>query len=82
MTVDEAATHFEELLERVENGESIEITRDGQPVAQVSVAPKPEPKRDPEAIRKAIDEWERYRAEHNITLGGLSIRELIEEGWM
>jgi hypothetical protein len=29
----------------------------------------------------AIEEWRRYRREHNITLGeGITIRELIEEG--
>ena len=33
------------------------------------------------AAAAAIDEWERYRDEHNVTLGGgITIRELIEEG--
>jgi len=32
------------------------------------------------AVRKNINEFLAFRKEHNITLGGLSIRELIEEG--
>jgi hypothetical protein len=47
----------------------------GAPVAQIV----PVHKRFAEAA--AIDEWRRYRREHNITLGeGITIRELIEEG--
>ena len=33
------------------------------------------------AAAAAIEEWERYRDEHNVILGGgITIRELIEEG--
>jgi hypothetical protein len=31
-------------------------------------------------VDELIDEWLRYRAEHNLRLDGLSIREMIEEG--
>jgi prevent-host-death family protein len=35
MNVHEAKTHFSRLLARVENGESIVISRDGKPVAKL-----------------------------------------------
>ncbi len=81
VTVQEAGVHFQKLIEQVEKGEIVEITRDGRPVATISSAPAPKPERDPEAIKKAIDEWIAYRDEHNITLGSdITIRELMEEG--
>jgi prevent-host-death family protein len=72
----EAKTHFSQLLDEVARGESITITRRGEPVARL--VPPDRIARDKAA--KAIEEWEAYRREHNITLGGLSIREMIEEG--
>jgi prevent-host-death family protein len=75
----EARTHFSELLSEVANGETIEITRHGVPVARMV----PIADHDFERAATAIDEWERYRDEHNIKLGdGATIRELIEEGRM
>ena len=72
----EAKTHFSELLSEVAAGETIEITKHGTPVARLV------PIRDEfAAAAAAIDEWERYRDEHNVVLGGgITIRELIEEG--
>ena len=72
----EAKTHLPRLLDEVAQGETITITKHGVPVAQL-VPPPDARKRD---AAKAIEEWKRYQKEHNITLGGLSIRELIEEG--
>ena len=80
VTDKEAESHFREMLGKVEHGETVEITRDGRTVAKLIAAEEQKPKRDPEAIKKAIDEWIAYRDSRNITLGGLSIRELIEEG--
>jgi prevent-host-death family protein len=72
----EAKTRFSELLADVANGETVVVTKHGVPVAQIV----PVHKRFAEATA-AIDEWRRYRREHNITLGeGITIRELIEEG--
>jgi prevent-host-death family protein len=72
----EAKTRFSELLADVANGETVVVTKHGVPVAQIV----PVHKRFAEAAA-AIDEWRRYRREHNITLGeGITIRELIEEG--
>jgi prevent-host-death family protein len=70
----EAKTHLPKLLDRVEKGERIVITRHGTPVAVLQ----------PVDVEKQIDvaaviqEMRRFRKEH--TLGGLSIKELIEHG--
>ena len=71
----EAETRFAELLREVENGETIIVTRDGQPVARVS--PADESRAD---VAAAVEELRRYRREKRPTLEGISIRELIEEG--
>jgi len=50
----EAKTHFSELLRRVEQGESFEITRRSEPVARlVGVAHDP-PKETPEELLRRI----------------------------
>jgi antitoxin (DNA-binding transcriptional repressor) of toxin-antitoxin stability system len=64
------------LLSDVANGETVVVTKHGVPVAHII----PVRKGFSEAAA-AIDEWRRYRREHNITLGeGITVRELIEEG--
>jgi prevent-host-death family protein len=70
----EAKTHLPELLQRVAKGESILITRRGEPVAML-VPPLRGPSRD---VQEVIDEMKALRRGN--TLGGVSIRELIEEG--
>jgi prevent-host-death family protein len=72
----EAKTHLGELIKEVEHGETLVVTRHGVPVARVV------PYRDEFAdAAAAIEDWRRYRREHNIRLGGgVTIRELIEEG--
>lgn len=46
----EAKTKFSELLERVENGERVTITRHGKPVAEMV----PLKKHDPERVRQGF----------------------------
>jgi prevent-host-death family protein len=70
----EAKTHLPELLKRVARGEKILITRRGQPVAML-VPPQREPSRE---VSEVIAELKELRRGN--TLGGISIRELIEEG--
>ena len=70
----EAKTHLPKLLERVSKGERITITKHGIPVA-VLQPPDPEKAVDTKSI---IAELRQLRNQHN--LGGLSIREMIEEG--
>ena len=70
----EAKTHLPALLDEVEQGETITITRHGVPVAKLV----PVRERSEEDIRKAIEGLKELRKGQ--TLGGITIRELIEEG--
>ena len=70
----EAKTHLPRLLERVQKGERITITKHGVPVA-VLQPPDPAITTD---TRSIIDEILKFREQHR--LDGLSIREMIEEG--
>ncbi len=70
----EAKTHLPELLKRVARGEKILITRRGEPVAML-VPPLRAPTRD---VQEVIEEMKALRRGN--TLGGTTIRELIEEG--
>jgi prevent-host-death family protein len=73
-----AKTHLSQLLERVELGETITITRHGKPVARlVPAAPAP-PRPDVAAAIAGMAAFQEHEAP---TLGGkLSIRDLIDEG--
>jgi prevent-host-death family protein len=72
----EAKTHLPELLERVARGERITITKRGRPVAQLVPIP-PETNRDVKAV---VREMLAYRDRQKRTLGGITVRELVEEG--
>jgi prevent-host-death family protein len=71
----EAKTHFSEILEKVEAGEEITITRHGTPVARMV----PVKKRSSEAERRTAIEQIKQLSQ-GLSLRGLKIRELIEEG--
>ena len=47
----EAKTHFLRLLDQVERGETIVITRHGKPVARI----QPEPEIDQERVERAME---------------------------
>jgi prevent-host-death family protein len=70
----EAKTKFSELLDRVEAGEEVTITRHGQPVARIV----PVVRHDPERIRKAVDRWMEHRK--GLTLGDVDWKELRDWG--
>jgi prevent-host-death family protein len=70
----EAKTHLPRLLERVQKGERFVITKHGHPVAELI----PFRERDSGKIRAAIDDLKAFQQAHS--LGGLSVREMIEEG--
>ncbi len=72
----EAKAKFSEILRRVEKGERIVITKHGVPTAVLSPISS-EKRRD---IKEVISDIEAFSKRHS--LGGLSIRELIEEGRM
>jgi len=71
----EAKTHLSELLEKVEAGEEITITKHGAPVAKL-VPVKKEVR--PEERVAAIDRIQKLAT--GLSLGGLKIKHLIREG--
>jgi prevent-host-death family protein len=71
----QAKTHFSELLEKVEAGEEFTITRHGTPVARLVPIEK---KSTPAERRAVIEKW--INRPDKPTLGGLKIRDLINEG--
>ena len=69
----EARTQLSRLLGKVEQGETITITRHGRPVARLV------PVRGRQrSVQEAIAAIREFRKGH--TLGDVSIKELIEEG--
>jgi prevent-host-death family protein len=72
----EAKTHLPELLERVEHGEKILITRRGAAVALLTQPPQ-ETARD---VRQVVEHMLAYRDRQKRTTGDLTIRQMIEEG--
>ena len=70
----EAKTHLGQLLDAVARGETITITKHGVPVAML-VPPSNEQRPDIDAV---IAELKELRS--TVSLGGLSIREMIDEG--
>ncbi len=69
----EAKTHLPRLLDEVERGETVTITRHGRPVARL--VPVGGRRR---TVGEAIDAIREFRKGN--TLGDITIRELIEEG--
>ncbi len=76
----EAKTHLPRLLRQVEQGEEFTITRHGVPVAKLVpiVATAAAQERKKLTPREAVDAIREFRKGH--TLGGLTIRQLIDEG--
>jgi len=71
----EAKTHLSELLNRAAKGEQITITKHGVPVALLVSSRKEVRRPDLSSVIQGIRE---FRREH--ALGGISLKELIEEG--
>ena len=71
----EAKNTLGALLDRVEKGEEVVITRRGKPVARLVPAEK---LRDPEKARRIIEAIREMRK--GVTLGDLNIKDLINEG--
>ncbi|MDP2949777.1 MAG: type II toxin-antitoxin system prevent-host-death family antitoxin [Chloroflexota bacterium] len=69
----EAKTHLPRLLDEVEQGETITITRHGRPIARV--VPVRGRRR---SVGEAIEAIREFRKGHR--LDGITTRELIEEG--
>jgi prevent-host-death family protein len=70
----EAKTHLSRLIDEVTRGQQVAITKNGTPVALL--VPVPATQRPD--VREVIRQLQELR--HGITLGSLSLREMIEEG--
>ena len=70
----EAKNRLSELLQLVENGEEVTITKHGRPVARLV----PAGRHDPARVQRAIEELREFRKHHS--LDGLKIKDLINEG--
>ena len=68
----EAKTRLAELLDRVEQGERFLLTRHGVPVAMLVPVGARQP------ASEVIEELRRFRQGRK--LGGIAVRELLEEG--
>lgn len=70
----EAKTHLSALLDKVAQGERVTITRHGVPVAELAPVGG-SPKMSPEEAVERLKELRKGKS-----LGGITIKELIEEG--
>jgi antitoxin (DNA-binding transcriptional repressor) of toxin-antitoxin stability system len=80
----EAKASFDQLLDRAARGETIVITRDGRPVAEMrpTVVAAPDPAAEPDAHarrKRAIEDWIARKSEWP-TLGDVTLRELRDAG--
>jgi prevent-host-death family protein len=71
----EAKTYLPALLQEVSRGKSIEITRRGIPIARLVPATDEDQTEDLPAVVNNLRE-----ARNGIKLGGIKIRDLIDEG--
>jgi prevent-host-death family protein len=71
----EAKTHLSELLEKVEAGEEITITKHGAPVAKLVPVKKEASLEERVAAITRIQKLAR-----GLSLGGLRVKDLIDEG--
>jgi len=71
----EAKTHLSALLDRVEDGETITITRHGKPVARLV----PLPGAPDRTVDEAVDGLLAFRNGHSLG-SDLTVKELIREG--
>ena len=76
VSTQEAKSHLAQLLDRVAKGEKMLITRRGEPAALL-MPPPPDEDQD---IAKVIEQLREYSKKQGRTLGGLTFRDLIDEG--
>jgi len=72
----EVRTRLSELLDDVEKGRTILITRHGRPIALLSAAPDA----NAEDVTEVVSEMIAFRKERKRSLGTLTARSLIEAG--
>lgn len=72
----EAKTQLPKLIERVQKGERITITKHGKPVAELV----PMRRHDPEAVQQALRRLRAFREKLAARGVRINVKELIEEG--
>ena len=70
----DAKTHLARLLDEVERGETVTITRHGRPIAKLVPVSGPSKR----TVEETIEAMREFRKRH--PLRGLKIKDLIEEG--
>jgi prevent-host-death family protein len=70
-----AKTHFSAILEEVEKGERVTITKHGRPVARLVPITSRD---DRDSVEKTIQRMKKFSQSH--TLGGLDWKTLRDEG--
>lgn len=70
-----AKTHFSAILEEVEKGERVTITKHGRPVARLVPITSRD---DRDSVEKTIQRMKKFGQSH--TLGGLDWKTLRDEG--
>ena len=70
----EAKTHFSALLDRVEHGESITITKHGREVARLAPIKAHDPEKAKRAVERLLELQKKTRP------SGLSWKEMRDEG--
>ena len=74
----EAKNKFGTLLDLVEQGEEVVVTRYGKPVARLVPEKKTQPLPTQEDAKRVVEGFRQLAK--NVRLDGISIKELIEEG--
>ena len=75
VTVAEAKTHISALLEKVEEGEEVTITRDGKPIARLMPAPVG-------AVQRQAGDWGWARGAYDSgVFKPMTEEEMRKEGW-
>lgn len=73
-----AKTHFSAILEEVEKGERVTITKHGRPVARLVPITSRD---DRDSVEKTIQRMKKFSQSHTShTLGGLDWKTLRDEG--
>ena len=77
LKISEVRERFDEIMARVENGETVSITRKGRVVAELS--PKSESEADPEERKAAFDRfWEELRELRKAEPTGVTREEILK----
>jgi antitoxin (DNA-binding transcriptional repressor) of toxin-antitoxin stability system len=70
----EATGELAALADRLAKGETLVLTRQGKEIAVVTPLPDPDGNAGPDALRRL------YEINRGVTTGGVSIKQMVEEG--